>query len=157
MLDTLIDFIGAVSAVMLAWCLVRSFLRKTDDKTEAAQIATEDYIQMITQITGISAYETFRKSAEDWHIPSDRIDKDFSKYLSSQTIPYYVKDFVRRSQTHIDELFMGKGTSSSDRRLWIFYSLLILLFWGGAVFISLYVFPHFWPEEFRATIHLGPP
>ncbi|MGD2096908.1 MAG: hypothetical protein PVG35_04960 [Desulfobacterales bacterium] len=157
MLDTLIDFVGAVCAIMLVWCLVRSYLRKTDDKTEAAQIETEDYIQKVTQVTGISAYETFRKCAEDWHISSDRINKDFSKYLTSQTIPYYVKDFVRKSQTQIDDLYRGKGTSSTDKRLWVFYFLLILLFWGGAIFLSLYVFPHFWPEEFRTTIHLGPP
>jgi hypothetical protein len=157
MLNTIIDAIGAVCAVMLVWCLVRSYLRKADDKNEAAQLVIEDYIQKITQATGISAYETFCKSAEEWHVPPERIKKDFNKYLSSQTIPYYVKDFVRKSQPHIDELYRGKGTSSTDKRLWIFYSLLILLFWGGAVFISLYVFPHFWPEEFRATIHIGPP
>lgn len=156
MLNTIIDAIGAVCAVMLVWCLVRNYLRKTEDKTAATQIATEDYIQKITQITGISAYETFRKSAEEWHVPSDRIEKDFSKYLSSQAIPYYVKDFIRKSQAHIDELYRGKGVSITDKRLWIFYSLLIMLFWGGALFISLYVFPHLWPEAFRATTHLGP-
>jgi len=157
MLDLLIDAVGAVCAVMLVWCLVRSYLRKPDDETEAAQIVTEDYLAKITQITGISTYETFRKCAEDWHVPSDRIKKDFNKYLSSQTIPYYVKDFVRKSQIQIDELYRGNGTSSTDKRLWVFYSLLVLLFWGGAVFISLYLIPNFWPEEFRATIHIGPP
>jgi hypothetical protein len=157
MFNSIIDAIGALCAVMLVWCLVRSNMRKPDDKTEAAQMATEDYIQKITQATGISAYETFCKSAEEWHVPSERINKDFSKYLSSQTIPYYVKDFIRKSRPHIDELYRGKGTSYTDKRLWFFYSLLILLFWGGAVFISLYVLPHIWPEEFRTTIHIGPP
>jgi hypothetical protein len=157
MLDALVDFIGAVCAVMLVVCLVRSRTRKSDDKTEAAQIATEDYIQKITQITGISAYETFRRSAEEWHVPPDRIKKDFNKYLSSQTIPYYVKDFIRKSRPHIDEIYRGKSTSFTNKRLWIFYSFLIILFWGGAVFISLYVLPHIWPEELRPTIHIGPP
>lgn len=157
MFNTMIDAIGAVCAVLLVWCLVRPYLRKTDDKTEVAQIAIEDYIQKITQATGHSAYETFCKSAEDWHIPADRINKDFSKYLSSQTIPYYVKDFIRKSRPHIDELYRDNGTSFTDKRLWVFYSLLILLFWGGAVFISLYVLPHILPEAFRSTIHIGPP
>ena len=156
MLNTIIDAIGAVCAVMLVWCFVRSYLRKSDDKTEAAQIAIDDYIQKFTQATGISAYETFCLSAEEWHVPTDRIKKDFNKYLSTQTIPYYVKDFVRKGRPHIEELYRGNGTSSTDKRLWVFYFLLIL-FWGGAVFISLYVFPHFWPEELRSSIHIGPP
>jgi hypothetical protein len=157
MVDILIDAVGAVCAVLLAWCLARSFLGKSDDKTEADQIAIEEYIQKITQITGISAYETFRKSAEDWHVPSDRIKKDFNRYLSSQAIPYYVKDFIRKSQAQIDDLYRGKGSSATDKRLWVFYFLLILLFWGGAFFFSLYVFPHLLPEELMAAIHIGPP
>jgi len=87
----------------------------------------------------------------------NRIDKDFKRYLSSQSVPFYVKDFVRKSQKHIDELYRGKGTSFKDKRLLLFYSILMLLFWGGAVFVSLYILPYALPEEFRAAIVVGPP
>ena len=157
MLDLIIDSIGVVAAVVLVWWLVRTYLFKTQDNSEIDSIAVENYLQKITQATGISVYETFCKSAEEWSVSADRIEKDFKRYLSSQSVPYYVKDFVRKSQKPIDELIRGQGTSLTDKRLWLFYSVLVLLFWGGAVFLSLYVFPYIWPEEFRATIHIGPP
>lgn len=157
MLDLIINSIGVICAVVLVWWLVRAYLLKTQDNSEIDSIAVENYLQKITQATGISVYDTFCKSAEEWSVSADRIEKDFKRYLSSQSVPYYVKDFVRKSQKPIDELYRGKGTSLTDKRLWLFYSVLVLLFWGGAVFVSLYVFPYIWPEEFRATIHIGPP
>jgi hypothetical protein len=157
MLNIIIDAIGAVSAVMLVWCMVRAYTSKGQKSDQADTIPIEDYLQKITLVTGFSVYDTFHKSAEEWHVPADRIDRDFNEYLSSQTVPYYVKDFVRKSQKHIDELYRGKGSSRKDKRLLISYSILMLLFWGGAIFLCLYVFPHVWPEEFRANIHIGPP
>jgi len=157
MLDLIVNSIGVVAAVVLVWWLVRAYVLKTQDNSEIDSITVENYLQKITQATGISVYDTFRKSAEEWSVSADRIEKDFKRYLSSQSVPYYVKDFVRKSQKPIDELYRGKGTSLTDKRLWLFYSVLVLLFWGGAVFVSLYVFPYIWPEEFRATIHIGPP
>ena len=157
MLDLIIDSIGVVAAVALMWWLVRAYLFKTQDNSEIDSIVVENYLQKITQATGISVYETFCKSAEEWNVSTDRIEKDFKRYLCSQSVPFYVKDFVRKSQKPIDELYRGKGTSLTDKKRWLFYYVLVLLFWGGAVFLSLYVFPYIWPEEFRATIDSGLP
>lgn len=157
MLDHIIDLIGAVCAVVLVWCLVRSYSRNSRPDEQADQISIEDYLQKITRITGFSTYDIFRRSAEDWHVSADRIDRDFQKYLSSLTIPYYVKDFVRRGQKHIDELYLGKGGSFADKRLLVFYAFLVLLLWGGAVFLSLYVFPHILPGDIRSIYNVGPP
>lgn len=157
MLSFIIDAIVAVCSVMLVWYMVRAYLRKTQKNSQADPIAIDDYLQLITQVTGISAYDTFCKSAEDWRVSADRVDQDFKIYLSAQSVPFYVKDFVRRSQKHIDELYRGNGSSFTDKRLLLFYSVLMVLFWGGAVFLCLYVFPYVWPEVFRESIHLGPP
>lgn len=157
MLNLIIDTIGAVCAVGLAWCLFRASLPKPQKDNPAERIGIEDYLQKITHATGISVYDTFRKCAEDWHVSADRIDKDFRIYLSSQIVPFYVKDFIRKSQKQIDELYIGKGSYSKDKRLMLFYSFLVLLFWGGAVFLSLYVFPNILPEEIRAVQVVGPP
>ena len=157
MFNHMMDAIGALCAIVLVWCLVRPYLRKTRKTDQSDPIAIEDYLQKITLITGFSVYDTFHKSAEDWHVSADRIDKDFAIYLSSQSIPYYVKDFVRKSQRHIDELYRGKGSNFVDKRLVIFFFFLTLFFWGGAVFLSLYVIPHILPEEFRAMFFYGPP
>ena len=157
MLDNAINAIGAVCSVMLVWWLVRAHLRHTQKNGQSDQIAMEDYLQKITLITGTSVYDTFCKSAEEWRVSADRIDRDFRIYLSSQSLPFYVKDFVRKSQKHIDELYSGKGGSFTDKRLVLFYSFLTLLFWGGAVFVSLYVLPYALPEALRTTLVVGPP
>ena len=157
MFNSIIDVIGAVCAVLLVWYMVRYYVRKPPENSQTEMNTTDLYIQKITQVTGISAYETFHKCAEDWQIPSEKVERDFHKYLSTQTVPYYVKDFVRKSQKDIDELYRGKGTSSGNKRLWVTYSVILVLFWGGALVLSLYVFPNFWPEELRASIHVGPP
>ena len=60
MLDPIIDAIGAVCALMLVWCLVRSYLQNLKPKNKANRLSIEDYIQKITHITGFSTYEIFR-------------------------------------------------------------------------------------------------
>ncbi len=156
-MNFIIDAIVAVCTVMLVWHMVRVHLRQTQKANQADPIAIDDYLQKITQATGISVYDTFCISAEEWRVSAARIDRDFKIYLSSQYLPYYVKDFVRKSQKHIDELYRGKGISFTDKRLLLLYSLLTVLFWGGAVFLSLYVFPHILPEGSRLALFLGPP
>lgn len=157
MVNLIVDGVGALSAVMLVWCLAKIHLGKAHRNSQADSIPFEDYLQKITHITGHSVYDTFHKSAEDWHVPADRIDKDFNRYLSFQIIPYYVKDFIRKSQNHIDEICGGRISYLADKRLLLFYTLLTLLFWGGAVFLSLYVFPHIMPGEIREVYVVGPP
>jgi hypothetical protein len=157
MLKLIINALGAVCSVMTVWYMIRAYLRSTQKNSQSDQVVIENYLQKITLIAGLSVYDTFCKSAEEWRVPADRIDRDFKIYLSSQSVPYYVKDFVRKGQKHIDELYGGKGTSFTDKKLLLFYSILTLVFWGGAVFVSLYVLPYVLPEEFRATLLLGPP
>ena len=152
-----IDAVVAVCSVMLVWYLVRAYLRTTRRNGQSDQIVMEDYLQKITLVTGFSAYDTFRKSAEEWRVSANRMDRDFRIYLSSQSIPFYVKDFVRKSQKHIDELYRGNSSSYTDKRLLLFYSFLTLFFWGGAVFVSLYVLPYALPEALRTTLVVGPP
>ena len=44
---------------------------------------------------------------EDWPVSSEKIDRDFRKYLAVQDIPYYVNDFVRKNKAHIDKLHLS--------------------------------------------------
>jgi hypothetical protein len=157
MLNFTINAIGAVCSVIIVWFLIRAYLRSLQKNSQTDQLVIENYLHKITLIAGISVYDTFCISAEEWRVPAARIDRDFKIYLSSQRVPYYVKDFIRKGQKHIDELYRGKSTSFTDKRLLLFFSILTLLFWGGAVFVSLYVLPYILPEEIRATLLLGPP
>ena len=141
--------------VMLVWCLFRAHSRNTQKNPQADSISIEDYLQKIKQIAGLSVYDIFHISAEEWRVSADRIEQDFKRYLSSQSIPFYVKDFVRRGQKHIDELYRGKGRNFTDKKLLLFYLFLTLFFWGGAVILSLYVIPYLVPLEVRSAFLIG--
>jgi hypothetical protein len=149
--------IGALCSVMIVWYLIRAHLRSTRKNSQSDQLVIESYLQKIALTAGISVYDTFCISAEEWRVPADRIDRDFKIYLATQRVPFYVKDFVRKGQKHIDELHSTKSSPFTDKRLLVFYSILTLLFWGGAVFVSLYVLPYILPEQFITSPSLGPP
>ena len=153
----IIDTLSAAFMVAAVWLSLRALLQKAPKNSRAGQIPMDDYLRKITRVTGHSVYDTFYKSAEGWPVSKDRIEMDFKIYLASQSVPYYVKDFIRKSQKHIDELYTGKGNNLEHKRLIVFFTFLTLLFWGGAVFLSLYVIPHFLPDEFRAMFFYGPP
>ena len=156
-MPNLVDTIVGVCAVMVVWYLVRAHLRFSQKSRQTDPVVIDDYLQKFTQVTGISAYDTFYISAEEWRVSTDRIELDFRRYLSTQSLPFYVKDFVRKGQKHIDELYRGKGTFYADKKMWLVYFVLFGLFWGGALVLSLYIFPYLMPEAYRASIHLGPP
>ena len=151
MFDFIINTLGALGAVILIWSMVRAYSRQTQKDSKADPNEIEDYLQKITRIAGISVYETFRISAEEWRVSDDRIEQDFERYLSSQSIPFYVKDFVRRGQKHIDEAYRGKDGFFSDKRLLLFYLCLTLFFWGMSVILSLYVIPYLMPFDVRSA------
>jgi hypothetical protein len=156
MLNLIINVIGAVCLVMLVWRLARAHSRNTQENSQADPIAIEDYLQKIKEIAGLSVYDTFRISAEEWRVSAERIEQDFRIYLSTQSVPFYVKDFVRKGQKHIDEMYRGKVGFFSDKRLLLFYLFLTLFFWGGALILSLYVIPYLVPLEVRSAFLIGP-
>jgi hypothetical protein len=48
------------------------------------------------------------KSAEEWPVPVNKIEEDFKAYLQNQTVPYYVRDFIRRNKDQIDALHIPR-------------------------------------------------
>ena len=157
MLTLIMNIVGVASVVILVWYLFRASLPKMIGDGQADLITMDDYLLKITRVTGISAYDTFRMSAEEWSIPTDRMEQDFTIYLATQKIPYYVKDVIRKSRKQIDELYVGSGGYAINKKLTVFFSFLVLVFWGGAVILCVFVLPSILPEDL-ANIHLvGPP
>ena len=78
MLNLIINALGAVCSLMIVWYLIRAYLRSTQRNSQTDQLVIENYLQKITLIAGLSVYDTFCKSAEEWRVPADRIDRDFS-------------------------------------------------------------------------------
>ena len=70
--------------------------------------STEDYLFKLARITGSSEYDIFIKAAETWPVSRATVGSDFKNYLLSQTIPYYVNDFIRKNKHHIDEIHLSQ-------------------------------------------------
>lgn len=62
------------------------------------------YLYKTARVTGTSEYEVFCKSAERWPVTQEKIEQDFGAYLLDHQVPYYVTDFIRKNQKHIDAL-----------------------------------------------------
>jgi hypothetical protein len=75
-------------------------------------IYLEGYLFKISRLTGKSEYDIFCKVAEDWPVSREQIEKDFKRYISDQSIPYYVNDFVSKNKKHIDKLHISIFTPS---------------------------------------------
>ena len=131
----LMNAIAGLCALLLVgylfWVLYRKF--QTDSRAELN--APERSLYNISLATGRTEYDLFCQSAGDWSVPATRIDQDFKRYMTDQVMPYYVKDFIRRNQAHIDEPCNSKKefkpASGSDwaKALLVFPgSVLLLLF-----------------------------
>lgn len=42
-----------------------------------------------------SEYDLFVRAAERWNIPMVFVSRDFKRYLATQQIPHYLRDFLR--------------------------------------------------------------
>jgi hypothetical protein len=65
-------------------------------------LSDEEILTQIARLKGCSEYDLFFKSAEDWRITDARIDGDFKNYLKGEQLPYYVKDFVRKTRAEVN-------------------------------------------------------
>ena len=157
MINYILNTVGVTCAVMLAWYLFRASLPKMPDDSQSDSKTMDDYLHKITRVTGISAYDTFRMSAEEWRIPPTRMEQDFTLYLASQKIPYYVKDVIRKSRKQIDKLYVGNGGYGLNKKVAVFFSFLALVFWGGAILLCVFVFPKILPGDLASTYIVGPP
>ena len=157
MLNLIINIIGIACVVILVWYLFRASLPKILGAGQADAITMDDYLLKITRVTGISAYDTFRMSAQEWRIPNDRMEQDFTIYLATQKTPYYVKDMIRKSRQQIDELYVGSDGYVFNKKVTVFFSFLVLVFWGGAVLLCVFVFPSILPEGLANIQIVGPP
>ena len=95
------QMIGTLCILVLVGMRLKKWLRQNRPLT------IPGYIFKITRVTGKSAYDVFYKAAEDWPVSKEQIEQDFIRYLSDESIPYYVNDFIRRNKKHIDKLHIS--------------------------------------------------
>jgi hypothetical protein len=108
MLGLLGNGVATVCVVLLAGVFFRLMFHWNKTFFNDKPATMEDYLFKIAGITGKSEYDIFVKSAEEWPITTGKIEEDFKAYLNHQTVPYYVRDFVRKNQEHIDEMHIPR-------------------------------------------------
>jgi len=98
--------IETVCIAFLSVYLFQTLIKARRQASHREPPTMADYLYKIARVTGHSEYDVFCKSAEDWPVSREAIERDFERYLKSQNVPHYVTDFVRRNKKHIDALRM---------------------------------------------------
>ena len=126
---------AGICALLLVGYLFWFMIRKFQNDSRADLNARKNSFYMISLATGRTEYDLFHKSAEGWSISPERIDQDFKRYMSDQTMPHYAKDFVRKNQTHIDEsLFVKKEVKPTS---WSDWAIAMLVFPGSVLLLYI--------------------
>ncbi|MBW2431371.1 MAG: hypothetical protein JRF56_20635 [Deltaproteobacteria bacterium] len=115
--------------------LLGVFHQKSQQNKQANPMAMVGHLCKISRMTGHSEYDIFCKSAEDWPISDDRINRDFKKYLYDQSLPFYVNDFVRKNHNNLEKLKERKNEVEHTSRL--DWAKALLVFPGSFLFLVL--------------------
>lgn len=121
-------------AALTIGCLAGIYVRRRPQNSQATQQSEIENLAIISADMGINEYDLFRKAAENWAVSAERIDEDFSAYLATQRLPYYVTDYTRKSHTELDETPVEKEAEPSS---WSDWMKALLVFPG--VFVFIYV------------------
>jgi hypothetical protein len=127
-------------AALTIGCLAGIYIRRRPRRPESSRPDEIDNLSGISADMGINEYDLFHKAAENWAVPAERIEEDFSAYLATQRLPYYVTDYARKSHSQPDEMPTEKETEPST---WSDWMKALLVFPG--VFVFIYVAMVFLP------------
>lgn len=115
------------------WFLVRKFQRDS----QAELNARKNSLYGLSLATGRSEYDLFHKSAEGWSISPDRVEQDFKRYMTSQALPHYAQDFLRKNQTHLDRSLIVK--KKVKPAAWTDWAIALLVFPGSIFFLFIII------------------
>jgi hypothetical protein len=124
--------IGTFVAAIGIGCLAGIFFRRRPQRRHGSLPPSDELLLAISSATGINEYELFRKAAQSWGVSGGRIDKDFSHYMATHRLPYYVTDFARKNRFQTDDPMPEKKKAPSSRMDWL---KALLVFPGSVVFL----------------------
>jgi hypothetical protein len=86
--------------VFLAALLYFEVMRRLDRYwANRTPLSDEERLWNHARNQGISEHEVFRRAAATWTLDPEIADADFNDYLKSDTIPHYVRDYLRKLKT----------------------------------------------------------
>lgn len=132
------DLIGGLCALLLVGYLFGACYRKFQRDSQRERAVKENTLYNISLETGRNEYDLCIKSAENWSVSGQQVERDFKRYMTDQVMPHYAKDFVRKNQAHIDKSLVKKRevtpVSISD------WAIALLVFPGSVLFMFLIAF-----------------
>ncbi len=133
-----INLMAGICALLLVgylfWSLCRKFQKDSQSDLDARQHSLYD----LSLATGRTEYDLFHRSAENWSVSGDRIDRDFRRYMADQILPHYAQDFVRKNRAHIDEALVDKKDPKPTS--WSDWAIALLVFPGSILFLFFIIF-----------------
>ena len=94
-------------------------------------LTPREYLWKLKQISDKSEYELFHIAAEEKGWPEYQVERHFRRYLETQTLPNYVKEFLEDGKAYIDAYRPERG-GFFNKRVLTFYSLFALFIIGGS-------------------------
>lgn len=83
----------AVLAALLYFEVMRRLDRYWAGRTP---LTDEERLWNHARDQGISEHEVFKRAAAGWSLSPDHADADFTFYLKTETLPHYVRDYLRK-------------------------------------------------------------
>lgn len=86
--------------VFLAALLYFEVMRRLDKYwAEKTPLSDEERLWIYARNQGVSEHEVFKQAAATWSLSPDHADADFKAYLKTETLPHYVRDYLRKLKT----------------------------------------------------------
>ncbi len=57
-----------------------------------------EFLSHYARSKAISEYDVFGLAAPNWSVSPDEVEADFKAYLQEGILPYYVRDFIRKTR-----------------------------------------------------------
>ncbi len=69
--------------------------------SKSRPLTEEELLTRWAKLRGKSEYEVFFWAAESWRTTKTQVEADFRQYLLHGQLPYYVKDYLRKTKGEI--------------------------------------------------------
>jgi hypothetical protein len=85
-----------IAAVAMAGILIA--VHVLEKRRNATRKPTEqEMLFFLARLTETSEYDQFMRAAEAWDISRHKVESDFKRFLFHSTLPYYVRDHLRKA------------------------------------------------------------
>jgi hypothetical protein len=98
MVETVASEWNAFMILVAVFLYFEAVIRMDERFKKQIKMTDEEYLTRLAKKRGISEYDLFFQSAEQWSVFKRNIDEDFKEYLINDHMPHYVRDYIRKAR-----------------------------------------------------------